>query len=77
MRYEPHDFEAPTRRAELKEWLATLRGPAKPDHSVQLRAAYVSSVLRRTQPHDPDASQSFVGLTASQLSVTDDLGYRR
>ena len=32
MRYEPHDFEAPTRRAELKEWLATLRGPQKRAH---------------------------------------------
>lgn len=29
MKHEPHDFEAPTRRAELKEWLATLRGPQK------------------------------------------------
>lgn len=30
MPYFPREFDAPERRAELRKWLATLRGPAKP-----------------------------------------------
>lgn len=62
MKHEPHDFEAPTRRAELKEWLATLRGPKKLSPETNAALDYILDKL---------STMSSRGL------ITDDLGYRR
>lgn len=92
MKHEPHDFEAPTRQAKIKEWLGTMRGPGKVAPAAQPRAAYETAANANSlslrdagqlnqgnYQQEPFRQSSYAWNLggASGGIITDDLGYRR